>query len=420
MEEGKSVRIDFISVHEKGAKAHAEDLTPNSTRIVERESWAMRYIAEHHGSKLGRLPFFNDECDPQVGWWDTHTWRAKAYYPALAAKIIDQHDRWFVKPFDPKRILESGVMPYGLLSNDNGFLGCWGQRTLLARFTDTGTEDTGQTGCKNAGGRFDPCLGSVPCELIKLPILNLMSILAMLGNQRLHLETDDRGTAGSVGVLATRRGQQISVLVYASDDQIQRSGEREVSLRFNGVNLAEHQLLHYALDDTQEEGNPFQVWERLGAPEAANGELTVDMLHAMQDVQELRLAGDIDGSTIDPAGYTFTLNIPSVHLILLTLRHAPAASAPEILWSKVYPGLDGRINRMLRWQTPHEEWVRFYRVLGSNKMDGTFVPLNSDKTVLVDNGFVHRDVRQTPYFYRVEAYGYGNQPPAVSHVHVAG
>src|SRR5262249_12247185 len=120
----RGIRLDFISVHEKGAKKHAEDLTPNSLNIVAKEMRAIDYIRTHHPRFAG-LPFINNECDPQIGWTLSHTWHGMPFFAAMAAKIIDQHQRLMV---DGEKI------DYTLLSNDNGFVGRWGHRTQLAYF----------------------------------------------------------------------------------------------------------------------------------------------------------------------------------------------------------------------------------------------------------------------------------------------
>lgn len=68
------VRLDFISTHEKGAGSCSEDIDPSPMRIVDAERRTFEYLSRHH-PRLAKLPMMNNECDPQVGWWDLHTWR---------------------------------------------------------------------------------------------------------------------------------------------------------------------------------------------------------------------------------------------------------------------------------------------------------------------------------------------------------
>jgi L-iduronidase len=83
-------RLDFISVHEKAAKAHKEDLNPRTRDMVEREAEIIRYIRKQH-PRLAQIPFMNNECDPQVGWKDHHTWHARPYYAAWLCRSIGEH-----------------------------------------------------------------------------------------------------------------------------------------------------------------------------------------------------------------------------------------------------------------------------------------------------------------------------------------
>ncbi|MFW6271228.1 MAG: GH39 family glycosyl hydrolase [Bacillota bacterium] len=229
----KGVRLDFISVHEKGVKAHKEDLNPDSRGIKEREIKILKYIKNNH-SRFKKTPFMNNECDPQVGWADIHTWRAKPYYAAIAAKIINQH------LVDLKQV---GVN-YRLLSNDNGFIGTWGNRTLLCRF---GNDD------KVKKGKF---------SLIKKPIFNLMTMLSLLGDTSCSVEKQEE--SDEIGVLATITGKdQVAALIYNSKDQIMNCGKSLVKLNLKGIPFSKGMVVHYRID--KENSNPYSYWEDSGA-----------------------------------------------------------------------------------------------------------------------------------------------------------
>ncbi|MBN9331849.1 MAG: glycosyl hydrolase, partial [Devosia sp.] len=140
---GETPRLDFISVHEKGGTHHPEDITPDSLGISRRELAVARYIGEHH-PRLATVPLVNNECDPQVGWWDIHTWNATPYVAAIMAKIVDQHQRV---------LIDDAQVPYAMLASDNAFIGTWGQRTQLAIFAER-KFDKGQTEFKTDAGEL--------------------------------------------------------------------------------------------------------------------------------------------------------------------------------------------------------------------------------------------------------------------------
>ncbi len=347
-------RLDFISVHEKGARPCREDLNPNTRGIIEREQAAVDYIRSHH-ARLAALPLMNNECDPQVGWRDIHSWRARPYYAALVARVVHQHQALLV---------ERHGVPYGLLSNDNGFVGTWGNRTLLARF---GTEE------ELAAGRF---------ELVKKPVLNAMALLAMLGDERCAAEGAEDPLAG-VGALATRLGEeQVAVLVYHSRDRIMSSGCRRVELALEGLPFEEPMLVHYRID---EDGNdPFRVWEEMGAPPRPSAQQFAAMRAAQEpDVFDGPRPVAAPGGRLEMA---FDLPLPSVGLLLLSARPAGPPERVEDLRAEAYAGLHGG-QVMLTWRGPQSHVLRTYEVLHAPSADGPFCRLNEGH--LLCRAFLH-------------------------------
>jgi L-iduronidase len=320
----RGIPLGFVSVHEKGVRAHPEDLNPNSLGICEREAAVVAYIREHH-PRLAGLPFVNDECDPQVGWGDTHTWRARPYYAALAVKITHQHLR---------ELVDGLGVSYGLLSNDNGFMGTWGQRTLVTRF-------------RNDAG----------FALVKKPVLNAMALLAMLGDTRCAATV--QGGSADTGVLATRRGEdQVAVLVYNSRDEIMSSGSEHVTLAFEGMPFADGMLCHYRID--ADHGDPYRVWEAGGAP----AEPSPGLLTEMRRNQEPGLLGEPQAVVATHGRLTvdFGLPLPAVSLVLLSAKSPAPPSKVTGLRYEGYSNLHGGRDVLLLWDCLPSRCVRTYEV----------------------------------------------------------
>ena len=74
--------------------------------------------------------------------------------------------------------------PYTFLSNDNGFIGRWGNRTLLARFGAVRSFDDGQSHHKPQIVSAGDDVSFPPFEMIKKPVLNAMTMLSLLGDER--------------------------------------------------------------------------------------------------------------------------------------------------------------------------------------------------------------------------------------------
>ncbi|MGC9395883.1 MAG: GH39 family glycosyl hydrolase [Anaerolineae bacterium] len=393
------VRLDFISVHEKGVRSHKEDLTPNSMGIVEREARIVDYIREHH-PRFSALPFFNDECDPQVGWGDIHTWRARPYYAAFVCKVINQH---LVKLAD-----EMGVH-YGLLSNDNGFLGTWGHRTLFARFAEFDHIDHGQADGKRDAPRFEEDARRRKFELIKKPVFTVMTLLSLLGETRLAVEGVG-DVAEDVGVIATRHGDdQIAVLIYNSHDKIPASSVTPVTLRLTGLPFDTAMLAHYRIDEAH--GDPFSVWESYGAPTFP----TPEQYAKMRAAQEIALLKEPREVSAEDGALTlaFDLPLPGVSLVLLSARPVDPPGKVTGLHAERYEGMTGEEEILLIWNALDSRTVRTYKVLHAPTPEGPFTRINEPDQL--DAAFLH--VAESVYgCYRVRAVDYWGRVGTASEV----
>ncbi|HHE71241.1 MAG TPA: glycosyl hydrolase [Chloroflexi bacterium] len=379
-------RPAFISVHEKGVRAHVEDLTPDSMGIVSRELRIIEYIRRNHPG-LRSIPFTNNECDPQVGWSTIHTWRARPYYAAMVAKIINQHLRVLIN--------DHGV-DYGLLGNDNGFLGTWGHRTLLTRFAETGHIDHGQAPGHRDPPRFDEDPRHRRFELVKKPVFNAMTLLALMGDQSCRV-VGEAGTDSTVGVLATRRDEgQIAILIYNCDDRVMHSDTCPITLSIHGLPFNQARLVTYLIEE--DTGDPFHVWEAMGAPDLPDGA----QLAELRRHQEPAYAGpprDIqcpDGSLT----LTFDLPQPAVRLILLSTRPTKGPSAVTGLRATVYESFTGQESLLLRWLPLDSYFIKTYEVLASTGPQGRFTRVNASDQIT--SAYVHSRPHG-PLYYRVRA-----------------
>jgi L-iduronidase len=392
----------FVSVHEKGVHSSPEDLNPDSLSITEREAAIVAYIHENH-PHLADVPFMNNECDPQVGWLNVHTWRARPYYAAIACKIVHQH---LVRLVD-----ELGV-PYVLLSNDNGFLGTWGNRTLLARFGHI-QELRAQAEHRTQPSDLQENPERRAFEMVKKPIYNAMVLLSLLGDTCCAVEGAGDGS-GDIGAIATRRGEdQVAVLVYHSRDRIMSSGQAQVELGMEGLPFGPTQevmLAHYRIDE--QHGDPFAVWEAQGAPRHPS-----DALYAeMRRHQELALLEEPHEVAIHDGKLELELELPlpAVSLILLSARPAEGPGAAQGLRSMPYEGLMERKEVLLRWQGLDSRTLCSYEVLYSPSAGGPFTRVN--EADLLCTAYLHVSPPGTGY-YQVRAVDYwsrrGPTSPAI-------
>lgn len=397
------VRLEFISIHEKGAVSSPEDINPNSAAFLKREAQIVEYIREHH-PRLAGVPFMNNECDPQVGWMDYHTWHARPYYAALACKIVNQHLRGLV---------DSLGVDYSVLSNDNGFIGSWGHRTLLTRFGQSGLIESGQSKHKPRIVTDQP-VQFPPFELVKKPIFNAWVMLSLLGNERCAVSPDPAVDA-ELGVMATRRGQdQVAVLVYHSRDRIMSSGGEHVSLRLEGLPFQEARLVHYRIDE--DHGDPFKLWETPPMKERSAPVWPSPQLYAaMRERQELELLAEPASVQPKNGGLTLEFDLPlhSVSLILLNARPTQGPQAVNGVACETYEGLTGQPEVMVTWTGLDSRMLRTYEVLCSSSQAGPYRRVNPAD--LLCSAFLHvTDQKGTAQYYKVRAVDYWGRAGAES------
>ncbi len=360
------VRLDFISVHEKGVRSSPEDLNPNSMGVTEREIEAIEHIRANH-PRLADLPFMNNECDPQVGWKHFHSWRGRTYHAAIACKIINQHQ---VKIID-----ELGVN-YVVLSNDNGFVGEWGNRTLLARFGDI--EDVrAQSEYQSNESDLREDVRRRKFEALKKPVLNVMALLSLLGDQRCAV-IGVGDVSEDVGAIASRRGDdQIAILLYNSADKIISCGTESIELQLNNLPFESAVLAHYRLDE--DHGSPYEVWEGMDAPRIPwAGDFAKLREHQEPTLLEAPIEVQV---TNDGLSLSFDMPLPSVSLVLLSARTHTGPDAVTNLRLERYDGLADIGQVMVIWDGSNSRVVQTYEVLFSDQETGPFERVNPVDTI---------------------------------------
>jgi L-iduronidase len=334
----RGTRLDFISVHEKGQIWSKEDVSPRLDLQVERTRWLYDWV-QRELPELADRPWLNDECDPIIGWQDPHSWHGRAYYAAWATRQIGWH---------LTRLADRGV-PWELLGNDHGFVGGWGQRTLLTCF------------CRDDAARAAGCY-----ELVKKPILGAHLLWALQGGERLPVAADDDP---ALGVLASRHADgTVAVLAWHSVDSPRRSGVAQVALTLRGLAAGTYRRVRYLIAEDQ--GDPMAAWE---AQEFAI--TTVDQmcshhrsgsqpghhpdrlpwpggLAAARAAQEPSLAeGPTDVAARDGRlALSADLPLPGVTLWLLVPDPGAPPPAPSGLTGRTVPGTSDDEHLLLTWR----------------------------------------------------------------------
>lgn len=285
------VRLDFISLHKKGAGS--------SISILEQELAVVEQIQQLF-PEFKDTPIYNDEADPLVGWSLPQPWRADVTYAALVVKVIVQHQNLLLAN-------SSSSVRYVLLSNDNAFLSYhphpFSQRTLTARFQVNNT-----------------CPPHV--QLLRKPVLTVMGLMALLDGEQLWAEVSEPGAVldsnHTVGVLASIHRPEVSseawrstVMIYASDDtHVHLNHSIPVTLHLRGVTpgLGLVYVVRY-LDNQL--CSPYGEWQHMGQP----------VFPSAEQFRQMRMVEDpvVEAPRPFPAGGHLTLHrklsLPSLLLV---------------------------------------------------------------------------------------------------------
>lgn len=380
-------RVDYISIHEKGVNGSKEDLTPRSGAIVERTLLVVDYLRRHH-PRLAALPIVNDECDPQLGWTDHHSWHGKAYYAGIIGRIIEQHER---------RIIAPGAADFHFLSNDHAFIGDWGQRTVFAYFGPRQFTRAQWEHRTNLGALLTD-VDAAPFELIKKPGFTAMELLATLGDRVCGLTADpplDEDRDGLAVLPTALPGGGAAIAVINCVDRINRSGRTTVRLEICGLEPGCHAVCQFRIDE--ENTNPMEVWESqrdrsdprgpyepVGAPREPDAEQFAELRRA-QEPALLHPIGVIDASD-GKVSLDLDLPLPSLTLILIVPDTANTPVTPKGLCATRYVGLGGREQRMLSWRAGDSRPGIFYDVM-LHADGGDARPLNA--APLISTAFLH-------------------------------
>lgn len=348
---GGPVALDFVSVHEKGGRT-PKDLVPDSRSIIRDEEALLKHLRQHH-PRLAALPFINDECDPLYGWSHPLPWHGGPFYAAFVTWQAGLHQL---------EMIDQLKANYTLLSNDNGFLGGWAARTFCARFGE--------------GERFD---------MIKKPALSAMTLLALLGNERLQAK-GMQSAYDPVQILATRRGtgQAAILLTHYVDDPGSRTSTR-VALKMKGLAMKEPLLAHYRLDE--QHANPYGAWLAMGKPAKPSPQQLATLREVMEPalLEPPRLVKPIKGK-LDIA---LELPRPGVSLLTLNEKPAQAPGRPRDVRLERFTGQGGQRQTMVIWQGVDSRKLRTYEVQYAATADGPWRRVN--KTDLLATAWLDED-----------------------------
>jgi L-iduronidase len=384
----KGVRIDFISVHRK--------FLPKN--MIDQELECIYYVRNNHPG-LKDVPFWNDEADPMAGWGKRYWWRTGSWYAAFVAQSIDLHNQ----------VLLDGLgMQYDILSNDNGFMGDWYQRTHFARFLRDG----------------DPS----QVYLVPQPVYTIMNMLGKIGPWRYDVETFQSGWKNA-GLIATQMETGDVVLLCYNKPAVGRidnmwTSQPEISESQETLHDAQDAILKVYMEGLGHDGgysytefrmdenntNPFARWQEMGSPE-------LPTTGQFKDLMASAYPKAVNGNATferkeDMASFEIELPASSVVMVVLSedIAHQPLSKIQNVK-TRTFKGLNREDMVFLSWDKDDSEDLMGYAVYYS--VDGK--EYKEVMPLVMDEGYLHIPEKGKGY-YKVQAVSYIGEKGEMSEV----
>ena len=261
------IRIDFISVHDKGNEDEItvidEDLATESIISGNKYNTLLQRVNP-------RILLFNDEGDPKVGWSKHYEWRATTGYAAFILQGIELDLNKFKNSLTiGNNNNDLNNIAFGLISNDNCFMGdgTMQQRTVNTRFMINNS---------NSDSDSDSNSNNVQFEYVPKPPLHIMSLLSLHGDTLFVNFTNGNGDDYDkyVGIVPTLKEYVISsvmfkeycIHLFSADADVNQRNENYVYninlsliLDDDSSNSSNNMIAKWYLD--YDNGNAYPIWQ---------------------------------------------------------------------------------------------------------------------------------------------------------------
>jgi xylan 1,4-beta-xylosidase len=327
-------RCDFISVHCKGGTA--KGLSPSTTVMFD---CLRRYLdILKNYPEFRATPFFNDESDAV---WSGHrgvehanwlNFRNTHYFPGFVCKMVQRYCDLVED--------EYGVN-LALVDSDN----CH-QQWEYALFSGNRSQLTP--------------IGTYPStDLIRKPIFNAYVLLSRLGRERLRVTCDQAGMGEKFGVLATREGARLAVMVWNFEDGMDdEANTRTLKLQVAKPPLrGAARLVHYRIDRTH--SNAYRLWHRAGRP----AQPSLQLIREMREHQDLQLYEPVHAIQVGEAlEWHVTLPMHAVSLLVAVPENSAPPAVPAWRNAVTEKGFHGNSQVFLSWRPNNEADFLHYRL----------------------------------------------------------
>ncbi|MFW6061258.1 MAG: GH39 family glycosyl hydrolase [Planctomycetota bacterium] len=365
-------RVDFLSVHCKGGVPN--NYCPSTEAMFDSLRRYLEILAEY--PQMKDVEFFNDESD--VVWAGNlgvarESWlnfRSTHYFAGFVCKMVDTYCQVVED--------EHGVN-LAVVDSDN----CHQQweRSLFS----------------GNRSQLTPLVEYPSTDLLRKPIFNAYVLLSRMSDQRLAVSCDADGFGRKFGILPTRAGDRLAVMVWNFEDGTDESvNARRITVRLENLPVSgSYRLVHYRIDG--QHSNAYAAWAEQGKPAQPGAE----QVAAIRSREQLALAEPVQAVQLD-GDWDCAVDLPmhAVSLLLLVPESDTAPAGPE--WNKheVETGYAGNRQVFLKWTPAGED--DFLRYELQRKSDGDFQAV-APEAFLSSAAFVDMAPQPGENIYRVRA-----------------
>lgn len=343
--------MDFLGYHIKGKPREVVD------RFIDLVLGDLDAHPEYHD-----LVFENFECDREWIWNHEHAHRASPYYSAWKARILNEYLQRFV------------------LGNDRRNDRC---RRFELHFDDAFLSDHWFQRCQ---------MTVVEEQLIKRPIHNAQVLFALLGDELLSVEGWE--LEGRVGIIASRIGGVVALLLYHYDESTHDYGDATQPVKLHAVDLPFEagKAVHFRIDADH---GDLHALARRGA--------SVEALLAAHEV------APVDSEAIAGNAFSWRGEMSRQSLRLIVLAGDPGKPPLPVqgLRAKRYAGAPEDV--YLLWEDAGR-LIKTYEIEHAASEDGPWRRINPD---MIATSRVHAGAPMAG-FYRLRAIDFWDRPGAWS------
>lgn len=369
-------RLDFISVHCKGGYPRTT-YNPSTEVMFDSIEKYIEIINEY--PQFRDLEFFNDESDPvwngNEGIWD-ESWfnfRNTHYFAGFVCKMINTYCNL---------VEDKHNMNLTVVCSDNCHL-------QWEKFLFSGNRS-----------QFTPLNQYPSTDLLRKSVFNSYVLLSRLGTRRLPAKCEQEGFGRKFGVLPTKDGDILSIMVWNFEDGMAGNiNDRTIRLSIENLPFqGEYRLVNYRIDEKH--SNAYNVWAQLGKPSAP----TVDEIKKIREREGLELYEPVKEITLEQ-DLNIELHMPmhSVSLLLLIPHNTQKPSIPTKIRAKIEEGFNKNPQVFLKWEPNADKDFLYYKIW-RKAQDSDEYELISDNPSFNTAVYVDMDVEKgNSYTYKIQA-----------------